>query len=128
AASIPGRWKADARSKIQQALFVDVADAGAVPAIGEMAFLAGVGEERRAEDGNALPARVAQAVIGDAARPFGAEPAGESLGRAVMVGIIDLREGVALPTNVVQPAVEIGEDHAHLDLHGPLVGGAQEAF
>ena len=73
-----------------------------------MALLPGIGEERRAEDGNAGATGTAHAVIGDAARSGAAQLPAELLPGAIVLRV--MKGGVIRPlaADIVQVAIQIG--------------------
>ena len=74
------------------ALLIDLADAGAVPDIAEVALLARIAEEPRAEARGAVAALMAHAVIEDAVGARAAQLAGETLGGTIVRRVIDIGE------------------------------------
>src|SRR6185312_15886302 len=74
-------------------LFVDGGDPAAVPYVAKVPFLPGIGQAPRPEDSGAQSPCVAHTIIHDALRVRFAQSARQTLAGAVVVGMVDRRQG-----------------------------------
>lgn len=93
-----------------------------------MSFLAAVAEGLGGEDGGALALGVPDAVVRDAVGVLFFEAQAQGLGGPVAGGAVGVRHFGAQAAEVVQAAVQPGDDDPHAQAHGFFMGVFEELF